>query len=184
MFFCPKCSYSLDLKKSTVIGNKTVVAPTKKVVVKSVTAGIKAIKEGIEPSVIKPSFTKAQMIKNKNYGKLEFEEKNKMLDIFNQTGGASGAMFLCNNCGWLKEMDSTIKLYTFEAEDKTSVVSPNEYFMIFNNPILSRTKDYTCKNKDCATHKKPNLKEAVFYHDGKTLQIKYVCGACYNSWNI
>lgn len=184
MFFCPKCSYSLDLKKSAIINNKTVVAPTKKVLAKSVTAGIKLIKEGIDPLTIKPSFTKTQMTKNKNYGKLKEDEKLKMIEIFEQSGGASGAMFLCNNCGWIKNIDSTIKLYTFESKDNTTQLSPNEYFMIFNNPILSRTKDYTCKNKVCETHKKPEKKEAVFFHDGKTLQVKYICGTCYNAWNI
>ena len=185
MFFCPKCSYSLDLKKSTVIGNKTVVATEKKVPIKSVTAGInKIIKENVSPSTIQPSFTKEQMLKNKNYGKLTMENKNKMLEIFNQSGGASGAMFLCNNCDWMKEIDSTIKLYTFDNNENTTQLSPNEYLMIFNNPILSRTKDYSCKNKNCESHKKPDLKEAVFFHNGKTLEVRYICGVCYNSWFI
>lgn len=186
MFFCPKCSYSLDLKKSAIIGNKTVVATTeKKVPVKSVSAGInKIFKEQINPNTIKPTFNKDQMLKNKNYGKLSMEDKNKMLEIFNQSGGATGAMFLCNNCGWINQIDSTIKLYTFDNLDKTTLVSPNEYFMIFNNPILSRTKDYTCKNKNCQSHTKNNIKEAVFFHNGKTLQVRYICGVCYNSWFI
>lgn len=185
MFFCPKCSYSLDLKKSTVIGNKTVIASTKKVNVKSVTAGInKVIKENINPFEIKPSFTKDQMTKNKNYGKLSMEDKNKMLEIFNQSGGATGAMFLCNNCSWIKEIDSTIKLYTFNNKQDITQLTQEEYFMIFNNPILSRTKDYSCKNNKCTTHTKPENKEAVFFHNGKSLNVRYVCGTCYSSWFI
>lgn len=185
MFFCPKCSYSLDLKKSTIVGNKMVVASTKKIPVKSVTAGItQVIKNNINPNDLKISFTKDQLLRNKNYGKLSMEDKNKMLEIFNQEGGATSAMFLCNNCNWNQNIDSTIKLYSYDKMENTQKISPNEYFMIFNNPILSRTKDYSCKNLSCQTHKKPELKEAVFFHDNKTLNVKYICGSCYNSWII
>jgi len=184
MFFCPKCSYSLDLKKSTIIGDKQVLVSTKKIPVKSVTAGInKVIKDNIKPSDIKPSFTKEQMLKNKNYGKLSIQDKNKMLDIFNQSGGASGAMFLCNNCNWKQNIESTVKLYSFNTNENVKKISPNEYIMLYNNPILSRTKDYTCKNKNCASHKNSKIKEAVFFHENNSLQLKYICGVCYSSWN-
>lgn len=184
MFFCPKCSYSLDLKKSSLIGNKQVIVSTKKIQVKSVASGInKVIKENINPSEIKPTFSKEQMLKNKNYIKLSIQEKNKMLEIFNQIGGASGAMFLCNNCNWKKEINNTIKLYSFNTQENVKKISPNEYVMIYNNPILSRTKDYSCKNKDCISHKNFDKKEAVFFHDNNSLQVKYICGACYSSWN-
>lgn len=185
MFFCPKCSYSLDLKKSTLIGDKQVIIPTKKNVVKSVTSGInQIIKENVHPSEIKPTFTKEQMLKNKNYGKLNIQEKNKMLEIFNQNGGGSGAMFLCNNCNWKKEIVSTVKLYSYDTQENVKKISPNEYIMIFNNPILSRTRDYTCKNKECSSHKNLENKEAVFFHENDSLQVKYICGVCYSSWNI
>ena len=185
MFFCPKCSYSLDLKKSAIVGNKSVVVSTNKVEVKSVSAGItQVIKNDIDPAEIKPKFTKDQMVKNKNYGKLSFEDKNKMLEVFNQHGGAHGVMFLCNNCGWVKDINDTIKLYSYQAVENTQQITPNEYFILFNNPILSRTKDYSCKNKSCETHKKPDKKEAVFFHSDKSLEVKYICGSCYNSWTI
>lgn len=184
MFFCPKCSYSLDLKKSTVIGNKSVIASEKKAQVKSVTSGITmVIKNNTDPTELTPKFTKEQMLKNKNYGKLSIEDKNKMLELFNQSGGASGAMFLCKNCNWMKDIDNTIKLYSYDVNENVKKVSPNEYFMIFNNPILSRTKDYSCKNKDCKTHKDVSKKEAVFYHNNN-LEVKYICGECYNSWTL
>lgn len=188
MFFCPKCSYSLDLKKNISNTNITKTKNIKtenKTIVKSVTAGInKIIKEDTNPVEIKPSFTKEQMLKNKNYNKLSIQEKNKMLEIFNQTGGAVGAMFLCNNCNWQKEIEATIKLYSFNNKENLKKISPNEYFIMINNPILSRTKDYTCKNLECETHKNPHKKEAVFYHEGNNLEVKYICGACYNAWNI
>ena len=184
MFFCPKCSYTLDLKKSSMIDNKQVII-SKKTTVKSVTTAINNIlKKQIEPTDIKPLFTKEQMLKNKNYIKLSIEDKNKLLEIFNQQGGELGAMFLCNNCNWTKQIDSTIKLYSFNTQENIKKISPNEYTMLFNNPIFSRTKDYTCKNKDCLSHKNINNKEAVFFHENNSLQVKYICGTCYYSWNI
>ena len=185
MFFCPKCSYSLDLKKSSIIGDKSAIVSTKKINVKSVSAGItKVIKDNILPEDIKPSFTKDQMTKNKNFNKLSIEDKNKMLEIFNQYGGDYGAKFLCNNCSWMTDIKETIKLYSYNKKDNITKISPNEYFMIFNNPILSRTKDYSCKNKDCKTHSNNKLKEAVFFHNDNDLQIKYICGECLSYWFI
>lgn len=185
MFFCPKCSYSLDLKKGSILGDKTVAVSDKKITVKSVTAGInQVIKNNINPKEVKPNFTKEQMIKNKNYGKLEMEDKEKMLEIFNQSGGALTAMFLCTNCNWQNNINSTVKLYSYDKKENVKKINPNEYFLIFNNPILSRTKDYTCKNKECETHKKPELKEAIFYHENNNLEMKYICGKCLSFWTV
>lgn len=178
MFFCPQCSYSLDLKKSSIV-----IGSNKTYKVKSVTNGIKLIiNENIEPSMVFPNFTREQLLKNKNYGKLSVESKNKMLEMFDQVGGSNVAMFSCNNCNWSEDLNQTVRLYSYSKDDKVVKVLDSEYLMIFNNPIYSRTKDYTCKNSECVTHKKPELKEAVFYRDNNSLVVKYVCGKCLNSW--
>ncbi len=53
---------------------------------------------------------------------------------------------------------------------------------MFSNPIYPRTKDYTCKNLNCITHKDKEKKEAVFYKDKTNNNLIYICGVCYNSW--
>ena len=52
------------------------------------------------------------------------------------------------------------------------------------NPIYPRTKDYTCKNVNCVTHKNEELKEAVFFRQKNTYQTTYLCTVCYNSYNV
>jgi hypothetical protein len=186
MSFCPKCSYLLDIHKSKVVGSKVkAISSEKKTKVKSVSAGIKkVITEETNPSTIEPLFTKDQMIKNKNYNKLNIEQKNKMLNLFEQYGGNIGAMFLCNNCNWQSEIKSTIKLYNFNKNNNVKKILPEEFLLISHNPIYSRTKDYTCKNNVCKTHKNLSLKEAVFFKETNSIIVNYVCSSCLSSWTI
>ena len=191
MFFCPNCSYLLDLRKGSYVPTKGNVKKEikSKSTVKSVSSAIdKIINKDVPVEEIKPTFSKEQLEKNKAFGKLTTSEKKKMLELFEQTGGATGARFVCNNCAWNKEITSTIKLYTYshDSHDLTKVL-PSEYLLLTMNPIFSRTRDYTCKNKDCPTHKKDAKledKEAVFYRENDKLQVKYICGKCYNSWLV
>jgi len=49
---------------------------------------------------------------------------------------------------------------------------------------LPRTKDFTCKNSNCITHKDSKLKEAVFLKIPKSYNLTYVCTTCHYSWNL
>jgi len=184
MDFCPKCNYSLDLKKYTLkTGTSVPDLKIKKSKLKSISTVIKKIvKENIHHQYIIPLFSKDELLSNKSFNKLSEDDKNKVLKIFEQHGGAvPTAIFSCNNCNWSKQINQTIKLYNFTKQENIVKIKPSEYLMIFKNPIYSRTKDYNCKNKECKTHKDIKLKEAVFYHTHNSLEVNYVCGQCLNT---
>ena len=56
--------------------------------------------------------------------------------------------------------------------------------LICKNPILPRTRDYTCKNPKCLTLKDDSKKEAVFYKDENTYKTVYVCCNCFTNWSL
>lgn len=184
MSFCPKCNYLLDIHKSKIVDSKLQsIKHQQKLPLKSVAQGItQIIKNKKDSELFEAKFTKEQMFKNKNYSKLDIEDKNKMLNLFQQYGGNIGVMFLCTNCNWNKEINETIKLYNYNKDNKLKKILPDEYYLMVHNPIYSRTKNYECKNKDCPTHKNKNIKEAIFFKEDNSLIINYVCGTCYNTW--
>ena len=183
MFFCPKCSYSLDIKKSSgITKEKETEKETEVFTGKKITSVAVAIKEIIEnkinPVDLNVSFTIESMKKNPKYKSLNTQEKSKMLQLFDQTGGSINAEFKCTNCSYSQQINQTTKLYQINVNDNSKKMTDADYFLIVNNPILARTRDYTCKNSLCPTHKNPDSKEAVFYHHNKSLTINYVCTVC------
>ena len=185
MSFCPKCSYSLDLRKNIITMEKNNKNTIEKKKITSVSAGItQIVKNNIEPSLLDIKFSRDQMTRNKKFAALSMEDKNKMYEIFKQDGGGIDAMFSCNNCGWSKVIKNSTKLYSFDTKDNVKKILPDEYLLLVNNPIYSRTKDYTCKNDKCPTHKDFTKKEAIFYHGSKDLNVTYVCTECLSSWAL
>jgi len=189
MFFCPKCSYSLDIKKSSGITTKSEKDTDEEKVFtgKKITSVASAIKEVIEneinPISLNVSFTMESMKKNPKYKSLNTHEKSKMLQLFDQTGGSINAEFKCTNCAYSQQINQTTKLYQINVNDSSKKMTDTDYFLIVNNPILARTKDYTCKNSLCPTHKDSSIKEAVFYHHNKSLTVNYVCTVCRFAYN-
>jgi len=177
MFFCPKCSYSLDIVKATGITSLPIESKKK---ITSVTTAIKEIiTDNNNPESLEPSFTLESMKKNNKFKKLSQESKNKLLSLFNQSGGSSSVQFKCSNCSYNQPINDTMKLYQININDTKKKLKESDYLLIVNNPILPRTKDYTCKNSKCPSHKDESLKEAVFYHENEDLTINYVCTVCH-----
>jgi len=177
MFFCPKCSYSLDIVKVT--GNSSLQIDDKQKV-SSVTTAIKElIVNKINPDILEPSFTIESMKKNSKFKKLNIENKQQLLQLFNQSGGSSKVQFKCSNCAYTQGINDTTKLYQININDTKKKLKESDYLLIVNNPILARTKDYTCKNSKCHTHTDPSIKEAVFYHENNDLTVNYVCTTCH-----
>ena len=91
----------------------------------------------------------------------------------------------CSNCGYKKQVNETIKLYEFNVNDKTNDIrSLEDNKLLCLDPTLPRTRDFTCKNSNCISHKDPSKKEAVFMKLPKSYNLTYVCNTCYYSWNL
>lgn len=176
MYFCPQCNYSFDISKSTSSEVKKILS-TPEDVIKRFRAG----KDLINYTV---SFKKEDLFKHKKIGKLSNEDKNKLNVLFEKTNDFNRIEFKCVNCNFRKPINSSIKLYEIDFVDDnvSKFKSTSENKLLFNNPIYPRTKDYTCKNMNCITHKDSTNKEAVFYKDKKTNLLVYICGVCYTNW--
>ena len=180
MYFCPKCEYTFDISKAS--GE---VEDTRKQLDTPEDA-LKRLKAGKELSNYKAGFTKEELESHKIYKKLEDENKNLLNVLFEQnTSGYGGIMFKCNNCNYGKKIKETIKLYQMNVDSVYSVFrSVEDNKLIAMNPILPRTRDYTCKNINCITHKNEDDKEAVFFREKDSYMTNYVCTICFNGWKV
>ena len=177
MYFCPNCSYSFDIVKSSNLTTKDVRTEITKM-----SEGLKLFEENKDMSKYVATFSRDETSKNKKYQKFNDKEKVEFNQIFNAIT-SSGAEFKCNNCNNIEPIKKTILLYNLNMEEKnnfTRSLEENEFFC--NDPILPRTHDYTCKNPNCISHKNIESKEAVFYKEKNTFKVNYICTVCYFSW--
>lgn len=179
MYFCPKCDYSFDISKSSgqdMNINKKVLETPEDV--------IKRIRAKKDLNNYIAGFDKEVLLKHPKFKKLSDEEKESINVLFNTITNFDGIEFKCLNCNFREPIKSSIKLYEMNQEDDNITIykSKEENKLLSLNPILPRTKDYTCKNINCITHKDKNKKEAVFYKDKRTHSLIYICTTCYTNW--
>jgi len=180
MYFCPNCSYLFDISKSTKASKESMI-DTRVPIKKLIDAFIKLEnKENL--SQYKAEFPKDELIKNKKYQKLSDNDKIKINQLFEEMV-SSGAEFKCENCNFTKQITETTLLYSINMEDKVvKIQSLEENELITKDPLLPRTRDYTCKNLSCITHKNNTLKESVFYREKNSYKLNYICCVCYYNW--
>ena len=178
MYFCSECTYSYDIVKSSlsseIVDNRTKI--------EKLPDALKLFESGKDMTLYSAIFSREDTNKNKRYQKLSDPEKIKFNQIFENVI-SSGAEFKCNNCNNIEPIKETILLYNINLEDnniKMKSLEENEFFC--KDPILPRTHDYSCKNPNCITHKKTDVKEAIFYKEKDSFKIKYICCVCYYSW--
>lgn len=192
MYFCPKCSYILDIGKAVPInaGKKGIKTP-----ISNVSGIIKMILgDDNEIDSYKFNIDVNSLEKNSKYKKLSENDRIKVYNkvtenlYLNKASVDQFANFLCKNCGYNKEITASLTLYkkSYKEENDTNQVydlSTNE--LLKHDPTLPRTRNYNCKNINCITNDKKNKsveKEAVFYRsDG--FDIKYLCTVCNHSWS-
>ena len=178
VFFCPDCLYTLGISKSTNLDTED-----DRKIVSNVADVLKLVTKANDISEYKANFPKKDLTKNKKYQKLSMKDKNNLNMLF--TSKIYEADLNCSNCGYKKQINNTIKLYEFNVSDKTnSVRSLEDNKLLCLDPTLPRTKDFTCKNSNCISHKDPKLKEAVFLKIPKSYNLTYVCTTCHYSWNL
>ena len=178
MYFCPNCSYSFDITKSSKTSKES---DDRKTISKAIDV-FKKIDLKEELSMYKASFNKDELLKNKRYQKLSDSDKIFIDQIFEEKV-ESGAEFKCNNCNNTEQISNTVLLYQVNNETsyvKIKTLEENEY--ITKDPLLPRTHDYNCKNPNCITHKKKDIKEAVFYREKDSYKILYICTVCFVGW--
>jgi hypothetical protein len=179
MYFCPICSYILDIGKSS---NDDTENTEDIIKISNIDDIFKLLTNNIDLSNYKPTFSKDDIIKNKKYKKISESDKNKINQLYDNIIH-SGAEFKCPNCNYNKEITTTTLLYQITIDDKSNLIkSLEENELITTNPILPHTHDYSCKNVDCSTHKNIKLKNAVFYKEKNSYKVNYICCVCYYGW--
>jgi hypothetical protein len=176
MYFCPKCNYSFDISKSSSnnVERKILDEPHQ---------ALKRLKANKNLSNYKAKFTKHDLESHPKYNKLSEDNKHKLQLLFEDTKSFGNIEFKCLNCNYRKKINESIQLYQINYNTKfTSYKSIEDNKLLALNPIYPRTKDYTCKNINCITHKDSTNKEAVFYREKESYQLNYLCTVCYNSW--
>ena len=176
MYFCPECNYSLDIAKSSGIGEdnrKELEKPSD---------AIKRLNKDL--TKYKPLFNKESLLSDKKYKKLSDSDKEKVEKIF--SSDFSGGQFKCNNCNYVRNITETIILYKMDkGNDRTDLLTTvDDNKMKAMDPALPRTKDYTCKNVECPSHKDSKLKEAVYYRENNSYKLHYLCTVCNFNWKI
>jgi len=179
MYFCPKCNYSFDISKAT---SKEDNVETRKKLTDPVDA-LKRLKADKDMSKYVADFTMEELENNKHYKKLDETMKDKIKVLFQSQFGE--IEFKCNNCNYHKKIKETIMLYQMNVSSIYSVYrSTYDNKLLALNPIYPRTKDYTCKNVNCITHKDDTNMEAVFFREKGLYQTNYICCVCYSGWKV
>jgi hypothetical protein len=177
MYFCDKCFYLFDITKSSKVSkedNRKSITKVSDVLIK--------LDENEDMTKYKAEFSKEELYKNKKYQKLDDSDKNKLNLLFEDVV-SSGAEFKCENCNYTKQITETTILYQINMEDKVEQIKNlEENELTTKDPTLPHTHDYTCKNPNCTTHKKPELKDAVFLREKNSYKLNYICCVCYYNW--
>ena len=176
MYFCPSCSYSFDIVKSSQTSQKDV-----RVNIEKIGEALKLFEANDDMSKYVASFSREDTNKNKKYQKFDDNQKAKFNLIFEELI-SSGAEFKCNNCNNIQPIKETILLYNINMEEKNKMRTLEENEFICKDPILPRTHDYNCKNPNCITHKDKSKKESVFFKEKNSFRVNYICTVCYYSW--
>jgi hypothetical protein len=177
MYFCPSCSYSFDIVKSSQSSSQK----DTRVSIEKLSEALKKFEAGEDMSKFVAQFSREETNKNKKYQKLDDNEKVKFNQIFEEVL-SSGAEFKCNNCNNIQPIKETILLYNINMEEKSKIRTLEENEFICKDPILPRTHDYNCKNPNCITHKDKSKKESVFFKEKNSFKVNYICTVCFYSW--
>ena len=176
MYFCPSCSYSFDIVKSSQTSQKD-----NRIVIEKISEAFKKFEASEDMSKYVARFGREETNKNKKYQKLDDNQKVKFNQIFEEVL-SSGAEFKCNNCNNIQPIKETILLYNINMEEKAKIRTLEENEFICQDPILPRSHDYNCKNPNCITHKDKSKKEAVFFKEKNSFKVNYICVVCRYSW--
>jgi hypothetical protein len=179
MYFCPKCSYSFDISKATTLSkdkdNRKIISKLPEL--------FKLIDSNADMALYRADFHKEELTGNKRYMKLTDNMKDTLNQLF-EKHVISGAEFKCNNCNNTEPIKDTILLYKITIDNipqKITTIEENKF--ISNDPLLPRTRDYTCRNPSCITHKNNKIKEAVFYrNNNNTFSLYHICTICHIGW--
>ena len=175
MFFCSQCKYVFDIRKGNIIIDKENI--------KDIDNIFKLVKKNKDLSKFTTDIELDEIKSNNKYKLLSSSQQNKILELYQNNN--SNGIFQCNNCGYQENITKSLNLYSINFNNTNTVeLSTEDLKLLVKDPTLPRTRDYTCKNVKCITHKNNNIKESIYYRDDNTYNINYCCTVCYTNWKL
>jgi hypothetical protein len=186
MFFCPRCSFTYDIRQTR---------PQKGGGVKNV---INKILTKIEIKPMEISDLTLEMVTKHSYyrdlpsKKQEYVYNSLMATIPaplkkkqpKSTSPIREAYFECHYCGFYDRIAPGTLIYQ-QSKETSEDSMHKDYSDLVYSDILPRTRKFEqCPNPVCKTRKEPKLKEAVMkrIETGTAYQMIYICTTCKHPW--
>jgi hypothetical protein len=120
------------------------------------------------------------LVINRLYEKIPKNQKvPKNTDIVS----GKDSYFYCKNCGYNEKIPERMFIFSRSGENSNEDNYNTKFINFKYDNTLPTTKKYNCINNKCKTHKEPILKKAVFYRNGGTYAVRYICTVCDYYWN-
>jgi hypothetical protein len=156
MKFCPKCNNIMDIGKS-----------------------MPKITSIDTPQTVSTDGTTEIENKTKSKSKSQTQTKLDELDEMQY------AYLVCKNCSYFEQLQERTLVFSRMNDDMTTTqIDLNRYKYITYDQTLPHTRDYTCNNSDCKTHKDHLLRDAVWFRPNpNSYATYYACCQCKTIWN-
>lgn len=206
MEYCEKCDNLLDISKTTLIAKQKIFDDvTPSTVSESEIEGTEtSVSDDLDDDEISKILKKMinngkidikdfqlysfdDFIKNQIYIKLDKKKKldihGQLMQYYGKINDTVSAYHVCLSCSFYKEIESGKML--IHRKNMSNDLEPYVNILGIKNKchskILGHTRDYTCINKKCESHKDPYKKDAVIYRTPKIIKVYYICTTC-ESW--
>ena len=108
--------------------------------------------------------------------------KQNKKDSTNNQGQNKTSYYYCKNCGHNEKIPNSTFIFSRGNEKNDNKI--NYKFLLYKNDNTKPfSRKYTCINKNCKTHKNPEIKKAVFFSNSGTYSKKYICTICESFWD-
>lgn len=186
MFYCPKClniyNITKSLKSKEQAGGGSLEDIVDKIIKNEDVEDIKFDENDLE-----------DLSRLQNFKKLTNKQKDFVYNYISQhvikktkeqKGIQREMYFICKNCGNSETIKQGTMIASHESSKNISLetnFNAKEYLQM---KILPRTRQYSCPNDKCSSHKKAEDKSAVFMRLPNTYKVRYICESCETSWNV
>lgn len=135
-----------------------------------------------------------RLTKSKSFQDLDKKQKNiingKLSGLIDKIDDSISAYYECTNCAYSKLIEPGSKILTRANavinSSNNEIVHLDRLINKQYSKILPITRNYICINPKCHTNSKDakirKPREAVFYRNGRNLQVWYTCKVCGSYW--
>lgn len=118
--------------------------------------------------------------------KQKFKKKiNELIDKKDSDDSNIKAYNICKNCSYSEQLKPRQRIISRLSDISTStdleldIKDKNKLYSM----VLPLTREYSCPNKSCRTHK-GHPREAKFFRTKGTTHVKYLCTVCRWVWQV